>query len=190
MQITLVRHLPTYWNELNLLQGRRDIDISPPSPELLQEVSKNKKFIKQREPFDYILSSTLKRTAQTAFYYGYQPEVEPLLDEYDFGPFEGKPKEHLMKKHGNDWIETPLKITFGEGISRLQERIMAFLDNYPSGSNLLLFSHGTWTRAFLSYCRYGHLNNMNKFTVRNNECLTLEVSGRSCKVNSGGFDLV
>ena len=190
MQIVIVRHLPTPWNQKNILQGKRDLDICPPSREMLRKIKQNKQFIKQREPFDHILASTLKRTLQTAVLYGCEPEREPLLDEFDFGPYEGKPKRLLLKKHKDDWFHHPLKITFGEGIPALQKRISSFLEKYSSASSLLLFSHGTWTRALLSYCRCGHLNNMNKFSIKNNDCIALEYFPGRQKRENGGFSRV
>ena len=44
-----------------------------------------------------ILASTLKRTQQTAQMYGMNVVIEPLLDELDFGEFEGRPKEELTQ---------------------------------------------------------------------------------------------
>ena len=51
-------------------------------------------------PFDLILASTLKRTQQTAQMYGMNVVIEPLLDELDFGEFEGRPKEELIRELG------------------------------------------------------------------------------------------
>lgn len=190
MQITLIRHLPTEWNKEQRLQGRRDIEISPPSKKILQKITENKTKLKEQEPFDFILTSTLKRTKQTGNLYGYEPKIEPLLDEFDFGPFEGKEKELLLKTNGNKWIETPSELTFGEGIISLQSRILTFLEKYKPASNLLLFSHGTWTRALISLHQYGHIDNMNKLTVKNNQCITLTFAEEELKRRSGGLNLV
>lgn len=190
MQITLIRHLPTEWNKEQRLQGRRDIEISPPSKEILEEIFENKKDLKKRQPFDYILSSTLKRTKQTANLYGYKPKPEPLLDEFDFGPFEGEKKDLLLKVHGEKWIESPSELTFGEGMIHLHQRILTFLKKYKPSANLLLFSHGTWTRALISFHQYGHINSMNKLIVQNNQSITLSFSEEELEKRSGGLNLV
>lgn len=190
MQITLIRHLPTEWNKQRRLQGQRDIEIAPPSKEILEEIIKNKKDLRKWEPFDYILSSTLKRTKQTAALYGYEPKSEPLLDEYDFGPFEGKKKELLLKEHGDKWIQSPSELTFGEGMNQLRQRILTFLKEYKPAANLLLFSHGTWTRALISFHQYGHINSMNKLVVQNNQLITLSFSEDKLGNRSGGLNLV
>lgn len=190
MQITLIRHLPTEWNKQQRLQGQRDIEISPPSKACLKEILENKKNLEKQGPYDYILSSTLKRTKQTAALYGYKPKPEPLLDEFDFGPFEGKEKELLLKVHGDKWMESPSELTFGEGMVHLHQRILIFLNKYKSAANLLLFSHGTWTRALISFHQNGHIDNMNKLVVQNNQCITLSFAEKEHKNRSGGLNLV
>ena len=98
MQITLIRHLPTEWNVNTWLQGRQDIEILPITDRDQLEIVKNQNNLSRLQPFDLILASTLKRTQQTAQMYGMNVVIEPLLDELDFGEFEGRPKEELT--HG------------------------------------------------------------------------------------------
>ncbi|WP_042356132.1 histidine phosphatase family protein [Bacillus rubiinfantis] len=173
MQITLIRHLPTEWNKLEKLQGRRDIPISPVSERFQQDIIINQKQLDRLEPFDLILSSTLIRTRQTARFYGYEPETESLLDELDFGLFEGRSKAELAAAFAGKWVEDPKSIVLGERVEQLEERIMAFINKYKRYSNILVFGHGSWMRAMLSYHQYGNINKMNKVTVQNNQCITL-----------------
>lgn len=173
MQITFIRHLPTEWNKKTWLQGRRDIGISPITDIFQKEIVYNQKLLKQLSPFDAVLASTLKRTHQTAQLYGYQAETEHLLDELDFGSYEGLPKKKLIEVHGNKWIDNPKELVLGESINDLEERIVLFLAKYKESTNLLVFGHGSWIRAIISYLQYGHINNMNKVEFRNNECITL-----------------
>ncbi|KAB7706291.1 histidine phosphatase family protein [Bacillus aerolatus] len=173
MQITFIRHLPTEWNAKQKLQGRRDIGLLPITENFQEGIACNQKLLIKLSPFDLVLASTLKRTHQTAHHYGYKAETEGLLDELDFGPFEGLPKSKLYEKYGNDWIENPKELILGEGLTNLEERIVLFLDKYKGRKNILAFGHGSWIRAVMSYYQYGHINNMNKMTVENNECITL-----------------
>jgi broad specificity phosphatase PhoE len=174
MQICLIRHLPTEWNNKTYLQGRRNIEISPPSNEHKQEILENQQLLKKHSPFDIVLASSLVRTHQTAKLYGHQPETESLLDELDFGPFEGQPKKKLIEEIGTAWIENPISLSLGENLTDLEGRIVQFLKKYRQYDNILVFGHGSWIRAISSYWKYGHINNMNKLTVANNECITLE----------------
>ncbi|PAE33780.1 histidine phosphatase family protein [Bacillus sp. 7884-1] len=174
MPITLIRHLPTEWNKNTWLQGRKDIELSQVSEELSKEIAENRKILGKLAPFDIILASTLQRTHQTANLYGYQYETEGLLDELDFGPFEGVPKKKLIEKHGEIWLENPKELVLGESLKNFEKRIVVFLDKYKEYSNILAFGHGSWIRAVISYTQCGDINNMNKIEVVNNACITLD----------------
>lgn len=176
MQITLIRHLPTEWNQKTWLQGRKDIDLAIVTDEFHNGIARNQEYLKKLSPFDLVLASTLKRTHQTALLYGYHPETEALLDELDFGPFEGVPKEKLLKKYGDTWIENPKDLVLGESLINLEDRIRMFLKKYKESNNILVFGHGSWIRAMVSYNDYGHINKMNKVTVENNACITITVN--------------
>lgn len=173
MEITLIRHLPTEWNRKQKLQGKKDIPLLPISEKERIEINKNLEII-NTQSYDYVLSSNLIRTKQTADLYGFTPTPEPLLNELDFGPFEGKSKEELLQKHGVQWIENPVILNLGESVLNLENRINLFLDKYKEASSILAFGHGSWIRACKSYFKYGHINHMNKIIVRNNECISLE----------------
>ncbi|MCM3568030.1 histidine phosphatase family protein [Neobacillus mesonae] len=175
MQITLIRHLPTEWNKKQKLQGRRDILISDVSSSSRSQIEENLHVLKALSPFDVILASTLKRTQQTAHQYQFEPKIESLLDELDFGPFEGHSKELLFKMYGDTWLENPSSLVLGESIQHLEDRIISFIQKYQGCSNVLVFGHGSWIRGLISISRYGHINNMNKVSVANNECVTLTV---------------
>jgi broad specificity phosphatase PhoE len=175
MQITLIRHLPTEWNKKTWLQGRRDIGLSQVSEELSQEIAENRKVLDKLSPFDIVLASTLQRTHQTASLYGYECEIEGLLDELDFGPFEGVPKNKLIDKYGEIWFENPKELVLGESLKNFEKRIAVFLDQYKDYSNILAFGHGSWIRAIISYTQCGDINKMNKIEVVNNACITLDI---------------
>ena len=181
MQITFIRHLPTEWNERTLLQGKRDTHLMPVTSFNRNKILDNKKQLEKVRPFDLVLASSMKRTQQTANHYGYEGRIEPLLDELDFGEFEGKPKDEIIKKYGDIWFENPREITLGERMTDLEKRINTFLNKYQDYSNILVFGHGSWIRAFLSYVRFGHINEMNKITVENNECITLNAAQKMNK---------
>jgi broad specificity phosphatase PhoE len=176
MQITVIRHLPTEWNKKTWLQGRRNIGLSLVTEDLYKGIADNQTLLKKLSPFDIVLASTLKRTHQTAQLYGYKCETEGLLDELDFGPFEGLPKKKLIEKYREQWVESPKELIFGESLMNFEERIVLFFEKYKEFSNILVFGHGSWIRAMISYSQNGDINNMNKIDVGNNACFTLEVN--------------
>ncbi|MEH7378399.1 histidine phosphatase family protein [Neobacillus drentensis] len=176
MQITLIRHLPTEWNKKTWLQGRRDIELSPLTDELYLGIAENAQRLKQLAPFELVLASTLKRTHQTAQLYGHVCQAEGLLDELDFGPFEGRPKEELFEKYRELWIHNPKDLVLGESIKNLEDRVVLFIEKYKKLSNILVFGHGSWIRAMISYSQFGDVNHMNKIIVENNACITLALN--------------
>lgn len=173
MQITLIRHLPTEWNKQRKLQGRQDIDISPITAEFKQGIEENKLILDRLAPFDAVLASCLKRTHQTAAAYGFEVETDRLLDELDFGQFEGQPKGKLVQAYGEEWIDNPLELILGESLVDFEKRIGWFLKKYKQCNNILVFGHGSWIRAMISYFEHGHINRMNKMVLENNACVTL-----------------
>lgn len=186
MQITFIRHLPTEWNQQQKLQGRRDIALSAVTDSSKEGIVRNQKLLAQLPPFDAVLTSTLKRTQQTAGLYGYSFTAEPLLDELDFGPFEGLPKEKLYKEHGEQWLERPRELVLGESLLNLEGRIVSFLEKYKKRRNMLVFGHGSWIRAIVSYFHHGHINHMNQLTVENNECIRLDFHLRNSGEKEAG----
>ncbi|MEH7236469.1 histidine phosphatase family protein [Bacillus sp. JJ1562] len=173
MELTLIRHLPTEWNVKGVLQGIRDIPILEISNANKEVIEKNKQQLKKQ--YSLILTSALTRTQQTAKAYGYRHyEVEPLLNELHFGEFEGKEKKYLIESHKNTWYTNPSEIVLGEKFSDLESRMLAFLEKYKEYESILVFGHGSWIRACLSYHRFGNINKMNQLNIKNNQLLTIE----------------
>lgn len=173
MIFTFIRHLPTEWNIKGYLQGRKDISIYIPSIDQLEQILQNKEKINSYIKPSVILCSSLKRTYQTALYYGYEPKIEHLLDEWNFGKFEGQPKIRLIMKYGDKWTNNPVNITLGESGKNLQKRVNSFLKKYQHYEHVLVFGHGAWIRACLSLIDQKDINKMNQITLANNECLTV-----------------
>lgn len=173
MKITLLRHLKTEYNNLGIIQGRRDIPVLSPEGSVLEKIHKNMETIDASGPFDHILASRLKRTRMTAEFYRRSCTIEPLLDELDFGRYEGMEKK-LLEKEQPLWTSHPEGLTLGEPLMDLKNRIMAFLEKYSNSSNILIFGHGAWTRALISWINHGSIREMNRIDVSNNEIVQLE----------------
>ncbi len=165
------------WNNRGLLQGRKNIGLCDIPANYLEAISGNRQRLELNAPYDVVLASTLKRTCQTANMYHYQPETEPLLDELDFGKFEGQPKQKLLEHFGDQWFKSPETIVLGESLFSLEERITTFLEKYKTCRNILLFGHGAWIRAFLSFVQNGTISEMNDRTVHHNEMIIVHNLG-------------
>lgn len=174
MQLFLIRHLPTEWNRRGVLQGSRDITISMPSPSILQKIAGQRRLLEAHLPFDLVACSGLKRTKETAQYYGFsEPVIEPLLNELDFGIYEGKSKQTLIEDCGSLWSDQPRNLVLGEKLEDFENRIFAFLEKYSWANKALVFGHGSWIRAISSIHETGSINTMNKFHIENNALVQL-----------------
>ncbi len=176
MKLMCIRHLPTRWNNDGILQGRRDIGILSLNESDRKKIRRNQEQLKKWEPFDLTCVSSLKRTEQTASLYGRRGGlIDPLLDELDFGAYEGQPKNRLLEDWGHDWLRDPRGLIFGEKVSDFEQRIKAFLEKYEELGKLLVFGHGGWIRGLLSILKYGDTRAMNQVSVNNNQLIFLDI---------------
>lgn len=164
--------MQTQYNVRGFLQGRQDIPIIPPGPDQQAAIDENKNKIGPESGYTHILASSLKRTGMTAKLYVNAYTVEPLLDELDFGEWEGQKKSAMIQSLPL-WTERPDLLTLGEPLINLEKRVQAFLKKYEPAPRILIFGHGAWTRALLSIHRSGSIRNMNKLIVPNNKLIYL-----------------
>lgn len=179
MSLFLIRHLPTEWNQKGLLQGKNDISILPVTEDLNSKIKENKKEM-LKVNFDEILVSSLKRTRETAIIYGYKKfKIEPLIDELDFGIFEGKEKRIMLNKLGSDWNSDVLNISLGETMISFEKRVTSFLYNYKN-KNVLAFAHGAVIRSICALVKDKTIKNMNQFNIENNSLTVLPNESINC----------
>lgn len=182
MAFIFIRHLPTYYNQQGLLQGKRDEPILPLTAfdETLQISLEKNKTVLSELAIEKVLCSSLKRTQQTANAYGYQNvAVEPLLNELDFGFYEGKSRQRLLDDYGEQWQRDPSDLVFGESMQDFLQRIQTFFEKYQyeydlQQKNILAFTHGAWIRAARAWWATGSLQGMNESKIANNELVILE----------------
>jgi probable phosphoglycerate mutase len=87
LQLLLVRHGPTRWNELGLIQGRTDIPLSPAGRAAVASWRLPAPFTRTTT----CLTSPLARARETAALLGFaRAQPEPRLIEMAWGRFEGR----------------------------------------------------------------------------------------------------
>lgn len=181
MELLLIRHLPTKWNELGILQGSQDIPILPLKNEDGDKIKENMRIINSFNP-DIVLASQLQRTQQTALQYGFSsPLVEALLNELQFGKFEGVEKKAITSL--NEWTSDPRSLVLGERLVDFERRIFRFLNKYNHYPRILVFGHGSWIRGLLSIQSVGTIQNMNQILVENNQLIHLLMNSMEFKLN-------
>lgn len=175
MDIILICHLPTKKDLEGLLPGKNR-KISPIAEEEKIVIQQNKQFLKTLSRPDLVLTSSSKRTKETAELYGYEDaQEESLLNELDFGPFAEEAKKDFLEEVGVQWFTNPKRTIIGPAVEELEERILDFLKKYESYECLLIFGHPFWIQALISYVRLGHVIGMNIQSVKNNELVHLKV---------------
>ena len=175
MKLVIVRHLPTAWNAEDRLQGGQNIPIIPLDDAARARLAKQIEQVRASGPYDAVYCSALDRTRETAELFGFNhPIPEPLLNEIDFGEFEGRLRGEMLAKVGKAWLDAPETLTFGEAVINLGERAKAFVRKNLLHSRVLAFGHGGWTRALSSIHRIGNISQMNQLTIANGEAVSFE----------------
>jgi len=169
VRLLILRHLPTEWNRAGLLQGRQDLPLLPPADGEAAMIGENLARIRQAGPPTLVLTSELRRTHQSAERYGFSRiHTEPLLNELDFGRYEGRERALLLAEQDPAWSEDPRALVLGEAIADLAQRVRDFLAAYRDHPCLLCFGHGAWIRCLLSLLEHGDARAMNRVHVDNN----------------------
>jgi len=163
-QIYLVRHGLTDWNVQGFLQGQSDVPLNKEGER--QAIEAAKKIFKKIK-FAAIFSSDLVRAKRTAEIIALEKkmavETTALLRERDFGSFEGKHINEVMRKLRFD-IEYFRNLadyeadTLGiESDTKLMERFLRFLREVAvayQGKKILVVTHGSVMRVFLTKVGY------------------------------------
>ncbi len=127
MKIALIRHGPTVWNEEGRIQGQMDLPLSDAGRAKMAALAPPNGFEGTRA-----FSSPLVRAIETARLIGLDPAIDARLIEHHWGRWEGKTREEILAKDGEDAFEragrgadfTPAG---GERTADLIARVRSFL---------------------------------------------------------------
>ncbi len=175
MRLVAVRHLTTEWNRMGRLQGRRNMSVEAVSEQLQFELRKSLATVLRDEPPDAVVVSEMTRTQETAEIFGFDTgKVEPLLNELDFGRFEGRTRDDLIRETAGMWVTDPSCLTLGEPVANLACRVRQFVEGYGDRSLVLAFAHGAWMRALHALAaNEGSLGTMNRVELPNHSILSV-----------------
>ena len=156
MKILFTRHGETEWNSQNIICGRTDIELSEKGHEQAKRLSE---LISKEHDIDMIICSPMKRARQTASYTTKALGIEPIYDarlrEWDYGEFEGKPRDT------EGFLESKLEFGCrmaggGESVFDVVNRAYGLIDElyekYPD-KTILLVCHGGVCRVIETYFR-------------------------------------
>ena len=163
MEIYIVRHGTTPWNEKRKLQGRVDIELN----EAGREVARLTGIALEGTKFDKIYSSPLIRAYETACLIRSNKDNIPIirderLREIHFGDFEGQSAIELQKDQSNSFHyfftepEKYQKTGEGEDFIEVCKRTKEFMKQViePEKDDLervMIVGHGAMNKAIMCY---------------------------------------
>ena len=147
MRIYLVRHGETEWNKLGKLQGHTDIDLNHSG---VLQANACADFL-SNFPFDFIITSPLKRAKQTAAIISEKKRL-PVIEmaqfiERNYGDVEGMTIEERLSKFPDRQYPNQ------ESKTSVRKRVMAGLKQIQSehdGKNIILVAHGAVINSILA----------------------------------------
>jgi broad specificity phosphatase PhoE len=167
LNIYLARHGQDEDNSNSLLNGRRNMPLTPKGIEQAKELGQ--KIKGTRIKFNKIYSSPLIRAFKTAGIIsesveGLKPEKLDLLIERDFGTMTGKPQNQIEELCSPEILKTETITyflspegaeTFPQLIDRAK-KLLEYLNERHKEGNILLVSHGDFGKML--YCAYYNLD--------------------------------
>jgi broad specificity phosphatase PhoE len=181
MHLYIIRHGETDLNKLGVVQGKGiDSDINAEGEAQAEQFYAMYKDV----AFDFIFTSTLKRTHQTVKpFLVHTPSLWiqfSELDEFSWGDHEGMPPTpksmEIYYAMIDAWKRNDLqaRIPNGESAQELYDRLHRFLEKlalYP-GENILICTHGRTLKALITLLDNIPYHQMEQ-NIHHNTCLYL-----------------
>lgn len=166
--IYLTRHGQTEWNLEKRLQGHGNSPLTEFGINRAKELSDRIKGI----DIDIIYTSPIERAYKTAFIVKGDKDIEVKvhegLKEMNFGDYEGKITEEVMKENpgwdisaimkGNLEMRAPNGETLGEVRERVNSAMREIIKE-NEGKNILIVGHGITLKAIMAFFNDQEVNN-------------------------------
>lgn len=179
--ILLARHGATPYNDQDLLQGARDIPLSPKGMAQVERLAERLK----EQAIDIIFHSPLERAFQTAEVINRHHHVPmnpiPSFTEMDMGEWEGDPFSQIMSTHHGiyeKWALDPeASLPGGESYGQVFRRIKPGVNEIIKSSHchILVVAHAIVNRAFLGQVMDMPLAISRRFRMKNAALSRLEL---------------
>lgn len=181
MELFILRHGETKWNELKILQGSLNSDLLESTVE--KTLMLKERFEIEKLKFDIICTSSSLRTIETAKLLGY--DYRNIIIKEDFcelgmGDVQGKTYDEFASLHPEEYYNyfndskryNPAEFQ-GESFLELSKRIergMNELKREFSNKRVLLITHGVTIQGIISFINKGYvdLDDFSKITPPSN----------------------
>ena len=141
--VYLIRHGETAWSLSGQHTGRSDIPLTPNGEAVAKRIRDRLAGLS----FDHVLSSPLSRARRTAELAGFSPTLDPDLQEWDYGDFEGKTSAEIRQIQPG-WLLFRDGPRGGETIPQIAARVDRVVEKLRGLSgNVLVFAHGHFLRV-------------------------------------------
>ncbi|EOD00389.1 alpha-ribazole phosphatase [Caldisalinibacter kiritimatiensis] len=158
MKFIIVRHGETKANVNGIYSGWTDFPLTERG---FKQIKRIKKYLKDKR-IDKVYSSPLKRALITSkeITKGNKLKVNETekLKEINFGIFDGKMLDEIVKVHSTEWKEWTnnyinYRIPSGESLQDLHNRVVNFINEIitKEKETVLLITHGGVMRVIIAY---------------------------------------
>ena len=166
--VYLTRHGQTEWNIEKRLQGHGNSPLTKSGLRGAEELSKRLENIN----IERIYTSPIERAYKTAIILKGNKKIDVVkhegLKEMNFGDFEGKITEDVMKENP-DWNinlimqgNLEMRAPNGETLAEVRERVSKAMDEIikdNEGKTILIVGHGITLKAIMNYFKDKDVNN-------------------------------
>lgn len=136
--VYLARHGETDWSKAGRHTGRTDVPLTAQGEADGRRLGERLR----GTSFARIFSSPLVRARRTAELAGYSPEIEPDLQEWDYGEYEGKTSTEIRATRP-EWVLFRDGPPGGESVAEVATRVDRLAAKLKALSgNVLCFAHG------------------------------------------------
>ncbi|MFD3156275.1 alpha-ribazole phosphatase [Haloimpatiens sp. FM7330] len=192
MNIYFLRHGQTSENTKSVYYGSLDVNLNEKG---IQQIKKAAKFFKNIK-IDKVYISDRKRTFQTAsIIIGNKKDIPIIVDnrlnETNFGDFEGKNYDELVKLYPEEckkWIEDwkTFRPVNGETFIEMYTRTSGFMDDIKNSKdeNILVVTHSGVIRAALCYVMDANMDLFWKFGCINGDRVTIKYEYENFYIDS------
>ena len=151
-EIWLIRHGETEWSLSGQHTGRTDLPLTAAGERHAAEIGR---YLAGRS-FALVLTSPLQRARETCKLAGYGDvaQLEPDLQEWDYGAYEGRTSAQIQESVP-DWTIWTSPVPQGETIQQVAARATRVIERASkAGGDVALFAHGHLLRI-LTACWLG-----------------------------------
>lgn len=177
MNIYVVRHGQTEWNKKGILLGSTDKSLNNEGRKQAVQLKSKFKDIK----FDYVISSDLKRTLETARIIVNSAIIKnSKLRERNYGKLEGTAPENIKKywdvsDNISEYSVEPIK----DFLNRIFSELDIIIEKYKGCNNLLIVTHYGVVMAIAAYFSNKLEYDFSDFKLENCEYRKYEIINES-----------